>query len=495
MSGHHPQQPNQQPPLSPDSLLLLTAYVDGELAPASSEWQQAEALLKNSSQAQAEYLKLQQLRRTMTEHVVLPEPDSLWQAIQSEMVNRPDKPIKSMVFETPEAEYELIGAYYDNELGRDSLQFKQFESQLFENDHHNEVLGDIDTLSLSLKQWGYRLEEVCTIDVSRLVLAAYQAELLAQPDEATAERLSAYYDNDGISESEKLKTGQLLESQVSHQSFLQDLKAISLGLGHVALQLQATAPDVWPVIAAQVEADLLAQPQKSNVIPMAVKRWIPAASVAASVFLVFFALNQQPLSNPSEKSLGQTAQAPVTTALITESQSSSETSAQPPIAPASGNVAATKNRELIASASGYDHSPVVDNVQNNESTPSLPSGVSLRVYDTYMPTPEEDSFAAEAPARGQPASPSSQVSPVVRRFETAMAGINRTVSYRTGAGATAAAPAVQPVKPTLSIAAASAKLSGGTASRADIPSSEQYLIQALHEVDAPSSDTALLFDL
>jgi len=285
--------------------LLLVQYLDGALEP--ERMVAVDELLAQFPDYQAEFLKLQSahgkvhevLERQAEESLLDGEPGSLWEDIASRL--QADRAVGSIKSFSPE----WISSYIDGEIPRHDPDREAFESQLASNEEESRLLAGLTQVSESVKQFGARLENACTVDVSQAVMAAFQAEqaggqaqvagdILAAGDildEATPvntewELLSAFTDQE-LAPRDIIQATQLIESSDTARANLAKLNRLSEQIQRVGLQMEA--PTLWP----RVEAALQALPDDQKIVPLSRakrRQWLLRAAIpiAATLLLGLF---------------------------------------------------------------------------------------------------------------------------------------------------------------------------------------------------------------
>lgn len=282
--------------------ILLSQYLDGTLE--AERMVQIDALVEQFPQYHDELLKLQATRglvhdslerQAETQLHYTKISDGVWKDIAAKLkADQQNQPTKY--------DAEFISAYYDGEIPTDDVELQAFESQLYGNPEANRLLAGLGQVSETVRQFGYRLENACSLNIATQVMDAYRREQglaavgvseISDLDgnvPAEAEMMSAYADQE-LSARDTIEANRLIESSASARTALAGFTLLSEHIQHVSTQLQAQAPDLWP----SVNGILMRSPQEGGlVIPINRKQklrsltriTIPAA--AAAVLLLFF---------------------------------------------------------------------------------------------------------------------------------------------------------------------------------------------------------------
>lgn len=305
----------ENPPYSlPEIRLLLSEYLDGGLEP--DKVVEIELLIEQYPQYKEELLKLQAsrdaLRSTMTRHMegdlqFSKASDAVWQSIAKKL--EADAGTAPASFDE-----EFISAYYDGEIPKSDPAFQAFESQLYNNPESNRMLAGFGSVSEVVRQFGYRLEESCTVDVTRQVMDTYMTEEGLMPAEAVsaslgaskavegapdslegdsnsmAETVSAYFDQE-LNARETIEANRLIENDPAARRLLGRFNWISEQIRSVVSQIQEQAPDFWPPIHEELERQL----DDGTVVPFNREKRVKgmlriALPAAAAAILVILAL-------------------------------------------------------------------------------------------------------------------------------------------------------------------------------------------------------------
>jgi hypothetical protein len=320
----------ENPPYSLAEIRLRIAqYLDGSLEPEGML--ALDDLLTQFPGYQQEFLNLQATRgkvqavlgqQAETALNAISETGALWDQIVGQLaLDQQTAPLSSI-------SAEWVSAYVDGEISRQDLERETFEGQLARNDEANRLLADLTQVSESVKQFGYRQENACTVDITQAVMAAYQAELSGGKSEAASENLdeslpllnmrwddwellSAFTD-EALSPREIIQATQLIESSDAVRANLAKLNHLSEQIQRVGQQMQSQAPDLWPA----VHEALKALPESEKVVPLARKgrpSWLRRAAVplAASLLLGMLYLPNLNFSSMNKQSEKAPASSPV----------------------------------------------------------------------------------------------------------------------------------------------------------------------------------------
>lgn len=302
--------------------LLLSQYLDGLLEP--EQVQEVEGLLSRFPQYVEELGKLQKtrdaLKASLDNHKRdVPDEQGAWQTIAKRL--KADGEADVRVFDA-----EFVSAYYDGEIPASDSEFIEFESQLFHNATANEMLAHVGEVSELVRQFGYRLETACTVDMTQSVMAAFRAEsgMLSPAAEneifeavpAEIELLSAYLDQ-ALTPRETIEANRLIESDSNAKATLTHFNHLSGWIHSVSSQIQAQAPDLWPTVSEILSRS----PEQGGLVVSldrfrTLKRWAKIAGpVAASVLLAAFLMSSRPNSLEQGPSVAQSI--PVVTPVTT----------------------------------------------------------------------------------------------------------------------------------------------------------------------------------
>lgn len=275
----------------------LIRYLDGEMSP--EEIAQLNALLEQFPAYRTELQTLQALRLSVQE---LPTPDDspdhqdMWRQIAHQIKADEQSPLL-------EVDPAFISAYCDREIPPHDPDKQAFEAQLYRNEPASQLLASFSAISESIRQYGYRLEAACTVDVSQQVmrtLAAEQSEDAALPSaNAHDEMISAYVDQ-ALSARETIEANRWIEAHPEARHQLHCFNLLSERLQAIRSVQEAHAPDnLWPA----VQRALLAHPadEAGNVAPFhqvsqqlaarrkraALRMALPVAAAASLLLLLF----------------------------------------------------------------------------------------------------------------------------------------------------------------------------------------------------------------
>ncbi len=292
------------PPYSLSEIrLLLSQYLDGVLE--ASQILRVDALLNDYPEYQQEFLKLQATRAAIQNSVsppekvmdLLPEGDALWSKLSSQLQADAG---------TAPSDYpaEWISAYMDGEIPSQSEDFKAFERQLPRNAEANERLAQLRQVSETIKQFGYRQENQCSFEQSKVIIAQFQAEQAAAsltvsqaqpqaddtPIDPQWELLSGFVDQ-VLTPREMIQATQHIESSDLARTRLLQFNQISEGIQRISKQMQAQAPNVWPDIQQRLEHIQAQQKAADRARPKRL-HWAKRATipVAAAILLIVLSL-------------------------------------------------------------------------------------------------------------------------------------------------------------------------------------------------------------
>jgi|GEM_PF-4889517 len=168
--------------------LLLSQYLDGALEP--EQMVDLDALMAQFPQYKEEFLKLQATRNAIQSSLErateTPElhftkiSDMVWKNIESRL--EADRECEPQDYDA-----EFVSAYYDGQIPAEDPQRQAFEGQLYQNTEANRLLAEIGQISDVVRQFGYRLETNCPADVTAQVMAAFLQEQSQEHSTASAE--------------------------------------------------------------------------------------------------------------------------------------------------------------------------------------------------------------------------------------------------------------------------------------------------------------------
>jgi len=275
--------------------MLLSQYLDGALEPA--DMAEVAAMIEQDPAVRSAFLKLQALRNRIqaslgAESETGETQSSLWSNISRQLeTDGRQHPI--------DADSELLSAYHDQELSTEERQV--LESQLYQNEEASRMLADIGQVSETVRQFGYRLENACTLDIAADVMAIFAAEqglTVAMPTEAdsldpTAEMLSAYVDQ-ALSPRETIEANRHIENDPAARIRINRFHAISERLQSIGAQIGETAPDFWPAIQQKLEAEpILSFDVAAHKRRQRLRVIIPVAAAAAVLLVLALPRFQQ----------------------------------------------------------------------------------------------------------------------------------------------------------------------------------------------------------
>lgn len=241
------QEPPQHTPM--EIKLLLSQYLDGALEPFQIS--QVEELLSRFPEYAKVLDQLQATRDAVRTSLGNqeqawanpPESSSVWTVIASHL--QADQQNAPQVFD-----FEFVSAYYDAEIPSTDEALVLFEGQLYANPQANAMLADVGAVSESVRQWAYRLESSCTVDVTEAVISQLSQEtpdIVELPDSALL--LSAYLDQ-ALPPREVIVANRLIESDETAKQTLTRFNQISDAIASVTHQLEAQAPDLTASVMA-----------------------------------------------------------------------------------------------------------------------------------------------------------------------------------------------------------------------------------------------------
>jgi anti-sigma factor RsiW len=306
----------EHPPYSlPEIRLVLSEYLDGALEP--DKVVEVELLIEQYPEYKRALLSLQAARDTVqatferqieSEDHELDASSALWKSLSRQLeADRTEAPTHF--------DFEFVSAYYDGEIPASDPAFQVFERQLPNNPEANRLLADAGEVSEIVRQFGYRLENACTLDITQNVMQAFAAEqnssAVVEPElergalDPAVETISAYFDQE-LTARETIEANRLIENDPEARRLLGNLNRLSEQLKSIGGQIEAQAPDCWGAIREELEK----QPDDGVVIPMPrekqVKRLLriafPAAAAAILVLLTLPAAEFSPPGTAQELS-------------------------------------------------------------------------------------------------------------------------------------------------------------------------------------------------
>ena len=270
---------------------------------ASQVWS-VNALLNEYPEYQAEFVKLQTTRAaiqnslpTSEQTSALPDGQALWANIAGQL--------QADVQTEPSAySPEWLSAYADGEISSQSDEFERFERQLSQNLEANELLAQLQQISETVKQFGYRQENQCTFEQSATIMATFLAEQAPAASKPVAhtekltdssidpqwELLSSFIDQ-ALSPREMIQVTLQIESSELTRSHLLQFNQISEGIQRISQQLQAQAPDLWPTVQDRLKKMQAQQKEADRDRPKRL-HWAKRATipVAAAILLIVLSL-------------------------------------------------------------------------------------------------------------------------------------------------------------------------------------------------------------
>lgn len=434
--------------------LLLSQYLDEMLEPP--QMQEIDDLLSRFPQYVEELRKLKKSREALLSSLDGQELSNMpqeqanrdaWRSISKRL--KADKKNETRSFDA-----EFVSAYYDGEIPAADSEFIEFESQLFHNTEANDLLARMGEISESVRQFGYRLENACTLDITQDVMAAFRAEQPQASNETTIldsgswedtvpaelELISAYADQ-ALTPRETIEANRLIESGQTAKFALGRFNHISERIASISTQIQAQAPDLWPSVLVLLNKT----PEEGGlVVPIdrfrPLRRWAKIAGPVAAAVLLLVLFSPVP----------QQQQAPVQRIAQGIPVSQPQAADILPVLneqPTEEEALAPESRELASVP-----------VRNNQQPVGL----------TFV-----SASAEEAPVGSNDVIPALEV----RR------------SYGlTASPATAPSPAKVAARPSAKVESEGKMISSGKSS----PSSEEYLFNALSE-QMPGEDISSIF--
>ena len=286
--------------------LLLAQYLDGTLA--MEQMLHVDDLMEQYPDYREEFLKLQAAQNKIQQALQTPiessndlesdEDNATWLRIAEQLEQDRDKPVSSV---SPE----WISAYIDGEIPREDAQRDVFESQLAHDPEHARLLAEFQEISEAIRQFGYRQESHCALNIAEQVLAQFQAEQIPQTEQAEPEpsptttidqidetesvdpeweMLSAFSDQ-ALTPREIIQATQLLESSEGARMHLATLNGLSAGIQRVGECLQNQAPDIWPAISDEVRTAL--QLDKASSDRTRRLRWLKHTAIPIAATVLF----------------------------------------------------------------------------------------------------------------------------------------------------------------------------------------------------------------
>lgn len=400
--------------------LLLSQYIDGAME--AEQMLGIDALLAQFPDYQAEFLKLQAMRGLIQKsveaqtEVALADsetPNPLWQAIAGEL--EADR-------QTTPGSYdpEWVSAYLDGEIPSLDPQRLAFERQLANNPQANQLLAGLGQVSETVRQFGYRAETACTVDLSSQVMAAFLAEQSPPAQQANDlkehdpewELLSGFTDQ-ALSPREVIQATQLIESSEAARGRLLQLNHLSEGIQRVSQQLQHQAPDVWP----QVSEALQATAHEQKVVSLSSRRlhWARRAAVPVAAAVVLILLYLPNLHLGPMNSLNEAGSSPLAAKASISDRSMTTPSAQAQeLASVPASSIEARRVNYGSSGQGAEIAPMLPSVSEPESAPTVasphlqPMLESAPTLATVSSAPAFDSNSVEADSVSPHKSPTSE---------------------------------------------------------------------------------------
>lgn len=363
--------------------LLLARYLDGTLE--MEQMLHLDDLMEHYPVYREEFLKLQAAQYRVQDALQTPtdanedESNETWLRIAEQLEVDRGKPLSPI---SPE----WVSAYVDGEISRQDAERDIFESQLAHDPENARLLAEFQEISETIRQFGYRLESNCTVDIAEQVMAQFQSEqtrsepsvesdielLETQPMDAEWELLSAFSDQ-SLTPREIIQATQLIESSEAARMRLATLNGLSAGIQRVSECLQSQAPaDVWPMIHAEVQASLAPVEPRFRKL-----QWLKQAAIpiAATVLLALLSLPSLHL-NSLNPLMTETAPSPQSLHFSPEPQQMA--TAQP------------VNTEELASVPGHSSVRLVDYQRSDLSGQDTMTGTDAGTMGTL---PASDSNA------------------------------------------------------------------------------------------------------
>lgn len=446
---------------------MLVQYLDGALG--SEQMAEIDGLIERYPHYKAELLKLQAVRGTVHESLGHQEPevlqfskvsDQAWKNIARQLEEDSQAPLLP-------ADPEFISAYYDHEI-HTPTERQQFEAQLFRNDEANRLLADIGQISETVRQFGYRLEESCTLDITARVMGALAAEQQLgdiQVDGQT-EMLSAFFDQQ-LTTKETMEATRLIESDPSARRAIAVFSRLSEQIHSITNQIQEQAPDLWPQVKTALEREpagkVLPFGKRAYPIRGAARIAIPVA--AAAVLLLFLAPGLLQTAPVTQNTLMQSRLAAPASSVSTDSMDSAAPALQ-----ANRMEAKTKSREIATVPVNYRTS--AGPLMQSESDMAIPAEAAAGGAGGNI---SADSAGMSAPAAAPMLDEKVQAK-MESRADMAAAPMPQKIA----AAPESPMPAAKP----------SARAKAGSRRQAS-PSSEEYLFKALSE-QMPNEDISTI---
>lgn len=343
--------------------LLLSQYLDGDLE--AEQMLAVDELLQQFPEYQTEFLKLQAAQRLLQDSMARQTDGeseasgSLWSKIASQLESDQEATAE---IPTELCSPEWVSAYIDGEISRQDPDRETFECQLAGNAEASKRLADLTQVSEQVRQFGYRMENACTVDLTEVVMAAFQAEQQGalqtasasdvldeqQPLDEEWELLSAFADQ-ALSPRETIQASQLIESSDSARAKLAQLNRLLAHIQRVGQGVsQMPSADLWPAIKESMQA--LEKEEKASQAGQSKRLvWLRKAAIplAATVLLALLSLPSlhlnsfAPLENVARFTRAQAADVATQQALPVQDQelasvpASVQNGPQPDVTPSS----------------------------------------------------------------------------------------------------------------------------------------------------------------
>ncbi len=445
----------ENPPYSIAEIqLLISQYLDGEMS--ADRIAEIDALLDRFPPYKTEFLRLQAIRnhvQTALNPEAIPEsdPTPLWQKLARQLQSDAQADVL-------DCDPEFVSAYYDHEISPSDPALQAFEAQLYNNEEANRLLAELGQVSDAIRQFGYRMEEACTLDITQQVMAAYRAEqevgiLLEEiPPNPKAETVSAFADQE-LSPREIIEANRLIESDENARQMLNQFSQLSEGIQSVSSQIQAQAPDLWPHIKETLTKELADKPNVASLqdarkkrLNSALKLAVPAAAAAILILLSMPSLKTSSLNAARE---------------LSKQDAARELSRQEPAPSAKTPLEADESRQLASLPPNTSIATALPSSNPNGADLQV-TPVSLRRVPGIL-SRESEPFPARIPMTPSPSAA------MEARSESSLGALAST------------APSAMDTE----------ARSTSRSHRGKAPSSEEYLFEALNE-QMPNGDLSTL---
>ncbi len=297
---------------------LLSRFLDLELS--TEERRLVESNLANNPKWQQQLDEMLLLRdgiqgmaaNMASDNHSLPEQDQavmdgMWESI-SQQLHADAKEVSQDDFSARLFTDEFISAYVDGEISSADPLLTRFEKHLNHTDGLHTSLAGFHEISDTVRQYADRAEAACTLDVAASVMARYAAapteELIHQTSDTEAddillpwptltesetpqvsfEDLTAYQDRE-LTDKERLQVSKSLENCSVSKAYLKDFQTISSRIQNMVVQLEAQAPDLWPIIRDKVALE------QTAARPASTPLFRYALPTAAAVLLLVVGMN------------------------------------------------------------------------------------------------------------------------------------------------------------------------------------------------------------